>query len=97
MLETSLLKPWTPADIFATLIEQTKLLLGQVSLSILYARCLNILKILLKEPRKNKDITEGRKQPYCTKMKVTYLAKNFVHAQMKLNAQGKSLFKSFLG
>ena len=39
-----------PMDTFATLIKQTTLLLGQASLSILYARRLNILKILLKNP-----------------------------------------------
>ena len=41
-------------DTFATLIEQTTLLLGQVSLLISYERRLNILKTLLKDPRKAK-------------------------------------------
>ena len=39
-----------PVDTFATLIEQTTLLLGQASPSISYARCLNILKTLVKDP-----------------------------------------------
>ena len=41
-----------PVDTFATMIEQTTLLFGQASLSISYARCLNILKTLLKDQRK---------------------------------------------
>ena len=41
-----------PVNTFATLIEQTTLLLGQASLSISYARGLNILKTLLKDPCK---------------------------------------------
>ena len=67
-----------PVDIFATLIEQTILLLGLASLSVSYARRLNILKTLLKDPREAKTLLK-EKQPYCKKMKVTYLAKNFVH------------------
>ena len=43
-----------PVVTFATLIEQTTLLLGQASLSISYARHLNILKTLLKDPRNPK-------------------------------------------
>ena len=43
-----------PVDTFATLIEQTILLLGQASLSVSYARHLNILKTLQKDPRKAK-------------------------------------------
>ena len=38
------------------MIEQTTLLLGQASLSISYARRLNILKTLLKDPRKAKAL-----------------------------------------
>ena len=49
-----------PVDTFATLIEQTTLLLGQSSLSILYARCLNILKTLLKDPRKTKTLLKEK-------------------------------------
>ena len=40
-----------PVDTFATMIEQTTPLFGQASLSISYARCLNILKTLLKDHR----------------------------------------------
>ena len=43
-------------DTFATLIEQITVLLGQVSLLISYARRLNILKTLLKDPRKAKTL-----------------------------------------
>ena len=43
-----------PVDTFTSLIEQTTLLLGQASLSISYARHLNILKTLVKGPRKAK-------------------------------------------
>ena len=49
-----------PLDTFATLIEQTTLLLGQASLSISYARCLNILKILLKDPGKAKTLLKEK-------------------------------------
>ena len=49
-----------PMDTFATLIKQTTLLLGQASLSILYARRLNILKILMKDPRKAKRLLKGK-------------------------------------
>ena len=49
-----------PLDTFATLIEQTTLLLGQASLSISYAHCLNILKILLKDPRKAKTLLKEK-------------------------------------
>ena len=66
-------------DTFATLIEQTTLLLGQASLSISYVRSLNILKKLLKDPRKAKALLKEKKQPYCKKIKVAYLAKYFVH------------------
>ena len=40
-----------PVDTFATMIEQTTPLFGEASLSISYARCLNILKTLLKDHR----------------------------------------------
>ena len=49
-----------PVDTFATLIEQATLFLGRASLSISYTRRLNILKTLLKDPRKTKDITGGK-------------------------------------
>ena len=49
-----------PVDIFATLIEQITLLLGQASLSISCARCLNILKTLLKDPRKAKTLLKEK-------------------------------------
>ena len=47
-------------DTFATLIEQTTLLLGQVSLLISYERRLNILKTLLKDPRKAKTLLQEK-------------------------------------
>ena len=49
-----------PVDVFATLIEQTALLLGQPSLSISYKRRLNILKTLLKDPRKTKTLLKEK-------------------------------------
>ena len=63
-----------PVDTFGTLIEQITLLLGKASLSISYARRLNILKTLLKDPHKAKTLLK-EKLTYCKKMKVTYLAK----------------------
>ena len=45
-----------PVDTFSTLIEQTTLLLGKASLPISYAHRLNILKTLLKDPRKAKTL-----------------------------------------
>ena len=47
-------------DTFATLIKQTTLLLGQVSLSVSYARRLNILKRLLKDPCKAKTLLKEK-------------------------------------
>ena len=49
-----------PVDTFATLIEQTTLLLGQASLSVSYARRLNVLKTLLKDPRKTKTLLKEK-------------------------------------
>ena len=49
-----------PVDTFATLIEQIKLLLGQASLSVSYARRLNILKTFLKDPRKAKTLLKEK-------------------------------------
>ena len=49
-----------PIDIFATLIEQTTLLLVQASLSVSYARRLNILKTLLKDPSKAKTLLKEK-------------------------------------
>lgn len=43
-----------PVDEFLTLTEKTTLLLRQASLSITYARRLNILRLLLKDIRKAK-------------------------------------------
>ena len=67
-----------PVDTFASLIEQTTLLLGQASLSISYARRLNTLKALPKDPCKAKKLLK-EKQPYSKKRKVTYLAKSSFH------------------
>ena len=49
-----------PVDTFATLIEQTTLLLGQASLSISYACRLNILKALPKDPCKAKTLLKEK-------------------------------------
>ena len=49
-----------PVDTFATLIEQITLSLAQVSLSISYARRLNILKALLKDLRKAKTLLKEK-------------------------------------
>ena len=49
-----------PVDTFPTLIEQTTLLLGQASLSVSYARRLNIWKTLLKDPRKTKTFLKEK-------------------------------------
>ena len=48
-----------PADTLATLIEQTNLFWGQASLSILHTRCLNNLKMPLKDPSKVKILPES--------------------------------------
>ena len=47
-------------DTFSTMTEQTTLLLGKASLPISYAHCLNILKTLLKDPRKAKTLLRGK-------------------------------------
>ena len=49
-----------PVDTFATMIEQTTPLFGQASLSISYARCLNILKTLLKDQRKAETLLKEK-------------------------------------
>ena len=49
-----------PVDTFATLIEQTTLLLDQASLSVSYACHLNILKTLLKNHRKAKTLLKEK-------------------------------------
>ena len=49
-----------PVDTFASLIEQTTLLLGQASLSISYARRLNTLKALPKDPCKAKTLLKEK-------------------------------------
>ena len=49
-----------PVDTFAALIEQTTLLLGQASLSVSYARRLNISKILLKNLCKAKTLLKEK-------------------------------------
>ena len=83
-----------PADTFATLTEQTTLLLGQASLSISYTHCLNILKTLWKDPCKAKALLK-EKQPHCQKMKVTYLAKNpFINNWNWMLKEKYSLLKS---
>ena len=43
-----------PVDKFVTLVEQVILLLGQASCSVSYTRRLNILKMIMKDPRKAK-------------------------------------------
>ena len=47
-------------DTFATLIKETTLLLGQASVLVSYARRLNILKALQKDPRKAKTILKEK-------------------------------------
>ena len=49
-----------PVDTFATMIEQTTLLLGQASLWILYTPCLNILKTFLKDLPKAKTLLKEK-------------------------------------
>ena len=49
-----------PVETFATLLEQTTLLLGQASLSVSYARRLNILNTLLKDPREAKTLLKEK-------------------------------------
>ena len=43
---------------FVTLVEQVILLLGQASLSLLYTRRLNILKMIMKDPGKAKTMLQ---------------------------------------
>ena len=49
-----------PVDTFATMTEQTTLLLGQTWLWILYTPCLNILKTLLKDLPKAKTLLKEK-------------------------------------
>ena len=49
-----------PVNTFPAFIEQTTLLLGQASLSVSYARRSNILKTLLKDPRKVKTLLKEK-------------------------------------
>ena len=82
-----------PVDTFATLIEQTTLLLGQASLSISYTRRLNIVKTLLKDPRKAKTLLKETTAFLQGDEIYLFGKKNFVQKQSKLNAQRKSLWK----
>ena len=82
-----------PVDTFATLIEQTTLLLGKASLSISYTRRLNILKTLLKDPRKAKTLLKETTAFLQGDEIYLFGKKNFVQKQSKLNAQRKSLWK----
>ena len=49
-----------PVDTFATLIEEITLLWDQATLSISYAHRLNILRTLLKDPRKAKTLLKKK-------------------------------------
>ena len=49
-----------PVDTSATLIGQTRLPFVEASLSVSYARRLNILKTLLKDPRKAKTLLKEK-------------------------------------
>ena len=49
-----------PVEDHIKLIEQTVLLLGQASNSILYSQCLQILKTLIKDPKKAKNILKEK-------------------------------------
>ena len=49
-----------PVEDHIKLIEQTILLLGQASNSILYSQCLQILKTLIKDPKKAKNILKEK-------------------------------------
>ena len=49
-----------PVDTFATLIGQTRLLFAEASLLVSHARRLNILKTLLKDPRKAKTLLKEK-------------------------------------
>ena len=79
-----------PADTFATLIEQTTLLLGQALLSVSYTHRLNILKTLLKGPRRTKALLR-EKQHYCKIVKVIYLEKiSFTHKKSRTPKEAMS-------
>ena len=67
-----------PADTFATLIEQTTLLLGQASLSVSYTHRLNISKTLLKGPRRTKALLR-KKTALLQDSKGHLFGKNLVH------------------
>ena len=49
-----------PVDLFATMIEQNALLLGQASLSISYTHRLQMMKTLVKDPRKVMTLLKGK-------------------------------------
>ena len=67
-----------PAHTFATLIEQTTLLLGQASLSVSYTHRLNILKTLLKGSCRTKALLR-EKTALLQDSKGHLFGKNFVH------------------
>ena len=68
-----------PVDTLATFIEQTTLLLGQASINLLHTWLKHLENIACwKIPIKQRHYW-WKKQPYCKKVKVIYLAKNFVH------------------
>ena len=82
-----------PMDTFATLIKQTTLLLGQASLSILYARRLNILKTLLKNPCNGNTLLKEKTALLQEEEGHLFDKKYSVRTKLKLNAQRKNLWK----
>ena len=85
-----------PVDVFATLIEQTALLLGQPSLSISHKRRLNVLKTLLKDPRKTKTLLK-EKAALIQESESHLFGKNFRSHKIEIERSKKQSLEVFKG
>ena len=84
-----------PVEDHIKLIEQTVLLLGQASNSILYSRRFQILKTLIKDPKKAK-ISRRKRQIYFKKAIKIFLANSSDRMLLKQNAPKKECCRFFL-
>ena len=85
-----------PVNTFPAFIEQTTLLLGQALLSVSYARRSNILKILLKDPRKVKTLLK-EKSALLQEDECHLFGKNFRSHIIEIERSKKKSLEDFKG
>ena len=78
------------------MIEQTALLLGQAPNSILYSQRLQILKTLIKDPKKVTNILKEKADFYFKKVIKIFLEKCLDRMLLKHNAPRKERWRFFL-